>query len=70
VDIIRLLFAYTHRMSRYDRPTHQVYCYFFKRGGWEVPIVGPASAPPGSGGRDPHQGPARTQKQGWFVNLT
>jgi hypothetical protein len=23
-------------MSRYDRPSHQVYMYFFKRGGWEV----------------------------------
>ena len=23
-------------MSRYDRPSHQVYMYFFKRGAWEV----------------------------------
>jgi hypothetical protein len=23
-------------MSRYDRPSHQVYMYFFKRGGWQV----------------------------------
>jgi hypothetical protein len=23
-------------MSRYDRPSHQVYMHFFKRGGWEV----------------------------------
>ena len=33
---IRLLFAYTQGMSRYDRPSHQVYMYFFKRGGWQV----------------------------------
>jgi hypothetical protein len=26
-------------MSRYDRPSHQVYCYFFKRGGWEVQFL-------------------------------
>ena len=26
---IRLLFAYTVSMSRYDRPSHQVYMYFF-----------------------------------------
>jgi hypothetical protein len=23
-------------VSRYDKPTHQVYMYFFKRGGWQV----------------------------------
>ena len=23
-------------MPRYDRPSHQVSCYFFKRGGWQV----------------------------------
>ena len=33
---LRLLFAYTATMSRYDRPSHQVYMYFFKRGGWQV----------------------------------
>jgi hypothetical protein len=26
-------------MSRYDRPSHHVYCYFFKRGGWEVQFL-------------------------------
>ena len=34
-----LLFAYTASMSRYDRPSHQVYCYFFKRGGWQVQFL-------------------------------
>jgi hypothetical protein len=29
-------FAYTASISRYDRPSHQVYCYFFKRDGWQV----------------------------------
>jgi hypothetical protein len=28
-------------MSRYDRPSHQVYMYFFKRGGWEVQFLEP-----------------------------
>jgi hypothetical protein len=23
-------------MSRYERPSHRVYMYFFKRGGWQV----------------------------------
>jgi hypothetical protein len=26
-------------MSRYDRPSHQVYMYFFKRDGWEVQFL-------------------------------
>src|ERR1700761_1101 len=26
-------------MSRYDRPSHQVYMYFFKQGGWEVQFL-------------------------------
>lgn len=26
-------------MSRYDRPSHQVYCYFFNRGGREVQFL-------------------------------
>lgn len=26
-------------MSRYDRPNHQVYIYFFKRGGWQVQFL-------------------------------
>jgi len=26
-------------MSRYDRPSHQVYMYFFKRGGWQVQFL-------------------------------
>jgi hypothetical protein len=26
-------------MSRYDRPSHRVYMYFFKRGGWEVQFL-------------------------------
>jgi hypothetical protein len=28
-------------MSRYDRPTHRVYMYFFKRGGWQVQFLEP-----------------------------
>lgn len=26
-------------MSRYDRPSHTVYCTFFKRGGWQVQFL-------------------------------
>ncbi len=26
-------------MSRYDCPSHRVYMYFFKRGGWEVQFL-------------------------------
>jgi hypothetical protein len=26
-------------MSRYDRPSHQVYMFFFKRGGWQVQFL-------------------------------
>jgi hypothetical protein len=26
-------------MSRYDHPSHQVYMYFFQRGGWEVQFL-------------------------------
>jgi hypothetical protein len=28
-------------MSHFDKPSHQVYCYFFKRGGWEVQFLLP-----------------------------
>ena len=28
-------------MSRYDRPSHQVYCYFFSRDGWQVQFLEP-----------------------------
>jgi hypothetical protein len=28
-------------MSRYDRPSHQVYMYFFKRGGGQVQFLEP-----------------------------
>jgi hypothetical protein len=28
-------------MSRYDKPSHQVYMYFFKRGGWQVQFLEP-----------------------------
>ena len=38
-EYLRLLFAYTLGMSRYDRPSHQVYMYFFKRGGWQVQFL-------------------------------
>jgi hypothetical protein len=32
---LRLVFAYTLPMSRYDRPSHQVYMYFFNlQSGW------------------------------------
>jgi hypothetical protein len=36
VDYIRLLFPYNAHMSRYDRPSHRVYCTFFFRKGWQV----------------------------------
>ena len=36
----RPLFAYTLGMSRYGKPSHQVYMYFFKRGGWQVQFLG------------------------------
>jgi hypothetical protein len=36
---LRLLFAYTLSMSRYDRASHKVYMYFFKREGWEVQFL-------------------------------
>jgi hypothetical protein len=39
VNIFALYSPYTASMSRYDRPSHQVYCYFFKRGGWEVQFL-------------------------------
>jgi hypothetical protein len=28
-------------MSRYDRPSHQVYMYFFLRSGWQVQFLEP-----------------------------
>lgn len=33
---LRLSFPYTQLMSRYERPSHRVYCYFFFRQGWQV----------------------------------
>jgi hypothetical protein len=39
VNTIRLLFPYTVHMSRYDRPSHRVYMYFFFRGGWQVQFL-------------------------------
>jgi hypothetical protein len=39
VDYFRLLFAYTDVMSRYDRPSHQVFMTFFYRKGWQVQFV-------------------------------
>jgi hypothetical protein len=36
-----LLFAYTLHLSRYDRPSHQVYMYFFLRSGWQVQFLEP-----------------------------
>jgi hypothetical protein len=38
---LRLLFSYTAFMSRYDRPSHQVYMYFFLRSGWQVQFLEP-----------------------------
>jgi hypothetical protein len=35
-EYVRHLFAYAAVMSRYDRPSHQVYMYFFLRSGWQV----------------------------------
>jgi len=26
-------------MSRYERPSHRVYCYFFFRQGWQVQVL-------------------------------
>jgi hypothetical protein len=28
-------------MSRYEKPTHQVYMYFFLRSGWQVQVLQP-----------------------------
>jgi hypothetical protein len=39
VDIVRLSFPYTVHMSRYDRPSHRVYMYFFQRQGWQVQFL-------------------------------
>lgn len=39
VDDFRLMFAYTVRMSRYDRPSHRVFMTFFQRQGWQVQFV-------------------------------
>jgi hypothetical protein len=36
VNIFSLYSPILANMSRYDRPSHKVYMYFFKRGGWEV----------------------------------
>jgi hypothetical protein len=36
--IIRLMMG---GMSRYDRPSHQVYMYFFLRSGWQVQFLEP-----------------------------
>jgi hypothetical protein len=36
VDYILPLFPYTAHVSRYDRPSHRVYCTFFFRKGWQV----------------------------------
>jgi hypothetical protein len=36
---IRLLFAYTPGMSRYDRPSHRVYMFFQLREGWQVQFL-------------------------------
>ena len=39
MDNILLLLAYTRLMSRYDRPSHQAYMYFFMRSGWQVQFL-------------------------------
>jgi hypothetical protein len=36
---LRPFFSYTASMSRYNRPSHEVYMYFFKRGGWQVQFL-------------------------------
>jgi hypothetical protein len=36
---IDTLDPYTGGMSRYDRPSHKVYMYFFKRGSWQVQFL-------------------------------
>jgi hypothetical protein len=36
---IRLSFAYTHLMSRFERPSHRVYMSFFRRQGWQVQFL-------------------------------
>jgi hypothetical protein len=39
VENVRLLFAYTVDMSRYDRPSHRVYMTFFLSEGWYVQFL-------------------------------
>jgi hypothetical protein len=39
IRVLRLFFSYTLSMSRYDRASHKVYMYFFKREGWEVQFL-------------------------------
>jgi hypothetical protein len=41
VDDVLLFFSYDSHMSRFDKPCHQVYMYFFKRGGWEIQFLEP-----------------------------
>ena len=38
-EYIRLSFAYTANMSRYDRPSHRVFMTFFQRSGWQVQFL-------------------------------
>ena len=38
-EYIRLMFAYTAFVSRYDRPSHRVFMTFFYRKGWQVQFV-------------------------------
>jgi len=39
VDIFAYYSPYTRDMSRYDRPSHQVYMFFFMRSGWQVQFL-------------------------------
>jgi hypothetical protein len=41
VDSLRLYFPYDSHMSRFDKPCHQVYMYFFLRSGWQVQFLLP-----------------------------
>jgi hypothetical protein len=39
VDIFAYYSPYTRDMSRNDRPSHQVYMFFFMRSGWQVQFL-------------------------------
>jgi hypothetical protein len=38
LSVLKSSLAFSH-MSRYDRPSHQVYMFFFVRSGWQVQFL-------------------------------